>query len=163
MTDRESSKLLINEEPLQVLPSLAGVIGLNEAMVLQQLHYWLLRSRHEHDGRVWIYNTLAEWQIQFPFWSEATLQRIMKNLVDGCSEKRERKTGRIMRRAVPPLVIVHRFQRDNWDKTNWYSIDYDGLAELETRAFELKRIGKERKREIEGKRRSRGWGEVANC
>ena len=34
------SKLLINEHPLQVLPSLATKIGLNEAIVLQQIHYW---------------------------------------------------------------------------------------------------------------------------
>lgn len=81
MDDFESSKLLIDEEPLQVLPGLAAVIGLNEAMVVQQLHYWLRRSKHEHDGRKWIYNTLGEWQVQFPFWNEATLQRTMKSLV----------------------------------------------------------------------------------
>lgn len=47
MYDPESSKLLIDEEPLQVLPGLAAVIGLNEALVVQQLHYWLRRSKHE--------------------------------------------------------------------------------------------------------------------
>ena len=36
-----SSKLLIDEPPLQVLPSLALKIGLNEAIILQQVHYWL--------------------------------------------------------------------------------------------------------------------------
>ena len=35
--------LLISEPPLQVLPSLAVKIGLNEAIVLQQIHYWLLK------------------------------------------------------------------------------------------------------------------------
>ena len=35
------SRLLINENPLQVLPTLAVKIGLNEAMILQQMHYWL--------------------------------------------------------------------------------------------------------------------------
>lgn len=35
--------LLIEEPPLQILPSLAAAIGLNEAIVLQQL-YWLLQQ-----------------------------------------------------------------------------------------------------------------------
>ena len=35
------SNLLINESPLQVLPTLATYIGLNEAIFLQQVHYWL--------------------------------------------------------------------------------------------------------------------------
>jgi len=35
------SKLLIDEYPLQVLPSLAVIYGLNEAIILQQVHYWI--------------------------------------------------------------------------------------------------------------------------
>ena len=35
------SRLLLEDEPLVVLPKLATVIGLNEAIILQQLHYWL--------------------------------------------------------------------------------------------------------------------------
>jgi hypothetical protein len=33
------SKLLIDEPPLQVLPTLAVRLGLEEAIFLQQLHY----------------------------------------------------------------------------------------------------------------------------
>ena len=36
-------KLLIDDQPLQVLPSLAEAIGLNEALILQQIHWLLLR------------------------------------------------------------------------------------------------------------------------
>lgn len=35
------SKLLIDDYPIQVLPKLAKEIGLNEAIFLQQVHYWL--------------------------------------------------------------------------------------------------------------------------
>jgi len=38
-----SSSLLIAVPPLIVLPTLATLVGLNEAIFLQQLHYWLLR------------------------------------------------------------------------------------------------------------------------
>lgn len=138
MYDSESSKLLIDEEPLQVLPGLAAVIGLNEALVVQQLHYWLRRSKHEHDGRKWIYNTLGEWQVQFPFWNEATLQRTMKSLI-----------------AIN-LVKVHKFNRNNWDRTNWYTINYPLFRELETRAQKILAEGETKKGEIEQKRRQRG-------
>lgn len=132
--------LLIDEEPLLILPNLAAVVGLNEAIVLQQLHYWLRKSRHEHDGRVWVYNTLAEWQVQFPFWNEPHLQRTMKSLVD------------------KKLVVVHRFNKQNWDRTNWYSIEYDTITRMERQAEETLKKGREKKLAIETKRRLRGGG-----
>ena len=55
------SNLLIQEVPLMVLPTLATKIGLNEAMFLQQLHYWIDRSKHEMEGHRWIYNTIEDW------------------------------------------------------------------------------------------------------
>ena len=35
------NNLLIDDYPILVLPKLATEIGLNEAIVLQQIHYWL--------------------------------------------------------------------------------------------------------------------------
>lgn len=77
------SKLIIEEPPLQVLPSLALAIGLNEAIFLQQLHYLLRQPRFgkriaEHQ---WIFNTVEEWQCQyFPFWSGRTIKRVLATL-----------------------------------------------------------------------------------
>jgi hypothetical protein len=71
------TSLLIAEPPLQVIPTLAKEIGLNEAIVLQQLHYWTLRSK---DPERWIYNSIEEWQSQFPFWSADTIKRTWKSL-----------------------------------------------------------------------------------
>ena len=51
--------LLISEPPLQVLPSLAVKIGLNEAIILQQVHYWLLKSNNIRDGYKWVYNSYS--------------------------------------------------------------------------------------------------------
>ncbi len=52
MSTQRHSSLLIEESPLQVLPSLAKAIGLNEAIFAQQLHYWLRgKSGKEHDGK----------------------------------------------------------------------------------------------------------------
>lgn len=101
------SKLLIDEPPLQVLPSLAKVIGLEPALVVQQIHYWLKQSNHRHNDRVWIFNSLEEWLEQFPFFSRRSLQRIFKTL-------KKRK-----------LLIVE--QRPGFDRRNWYSIDYEAF------------------------------------
>lgn len=109
----QGSRLLIAEPPLQVLPSLAAAIGLHEAIVLQQLHYWLLTAPHERDGRVWVYNTLEGWHAQFPFMSLATLRRALADL-----EHRRR------------LVLTARYNRLPTDRTKWYTIDYDALDAL---------------------------------
>lgn len=110
------SKLLINEEPLQVLPSLAKAIGLNEAMFLQQVHYWLNKSKHYHDDKVWIYNTYQGWMEQFPFWSERTLKRIVAAL---------REQGLI--------ITTDEYNKIPIDKTLWYTIDYTRLDNLARR------------------------------
>lgn len=57
--------------PLVVDKHLAKILGLNEALVLQQINYWLeinkKKNNNFHDGRYWTYNTLKEWQEEFPF------------------------------------------------------------------------------------------------
>lgn len=78
-----SSSLLLREPPLQVLPSLAVAIGLNEAIALQQVYY--LQSnpnngRQLADGERYVFNTYAEWREYFPFWSEHTVKRVFIEL-----------------------------------------------------------------------------------
>ena len=107
------SKLLINEQPLQVLPSLANIIGLNEAIVLQQLHFFLRISRNKVGGRPWVYNTINDWQAEFSFWSVKTVQRTIENL---------EKSGLV--------VSTDKFNKMKMDKTKWYTIDYQKLSEI---------------------------------
>ena len=108
-----TSALLINEEPLQVLPSLAVKIGFNEAVVLQQLHYWMRKPKVgvERLGRKWVYNSYPEWQRDnFPFWSLKTVERTFVSL-EGMG-----------------LVISD--TPGGRDRKKWYSIDYDELNKL---------------------------------
>ena len=77
------SKLLIEEPPLQVLPSLALAIGLNEAIVLQQLHYLLRDPRFGKKiaEEQWIFNTVEQWRANyFPFWCDRTIKTVFSNL-----------------------------------------------------------------------------------
>lgn len=112
------SKLLINEPPLQVLPSLAVAIGLDEAIALQQLHYWLNNPKSEgrvdESGVKWVYNTYAEWKEKdFPFWSEDKIQRVFLDL---------EKIG---------LVISAQLDAKKRDMRKFYRIDYGALCTMD--------------------------------
>lgn len=82
MSEYFESNLLIEDYPMMVLPKLAVAIGLNEAIFVQQL-YWFAKNPANGkmiDGDRWIFNTYEEWGKIFPFWSEVTIRRIVKNL-----------------------------------------------------------------------------------
>ncbi|MEJ7534946.1 DnaD domain protein [Staphylococcus hominis] len=109
------NNLLIDDYPILVLPKLATEIGLNEAIVLQQMHYWINKSNHIHDNKRWIYNSYKEWEQHFPFWSNATIRRTISSL-----EKQE-------------LVLVGNYNKAGFDKTKWYSINYSKLEGVSKR------------------------------
>ena len=103
--------LLISEPPLQVSPTLAARIGLNNAIFVQQLHYWLLKSKNVYEEKLWVYKTLDEWIEQdFPFMSKSTLKRTISDL-----KKRD-------------LIVTKTFNKMKIDKTNWYTINYNNEA-----------------------------------
>lgn len=115
------SKLLIEEQPLQVQPSLAAALGgADEAIVLQQLHYWLSRTNNvKEDGHKWIYNSMSDWMKQFPWIkSRSRLTRYFDDL-----EKRG-------------LIVTGNFNKAKFDKTKWYRIDYDALTDFEQRLYQ---------------------------
>lgn len=105
------NNLLLDEHPLLVMPTLATLIGLNESIVLQQVHYWLkTKEKTEQDyidGHYWVYNSYERWQKQFPFFSLRTLRRVFTSL---------EKKG---------LLISGNYNKAGFDKTKWYTIDYD--------------------------------------
>ncbi|WP_052712133.1 DnaD domain-containing protein [Domibacillus indicus] len=106
------SKLMRNERPLLILPELAAEIGLNEAVILQQIHYWILKRKHVIEGKSWVYNTYEDWQKQFPFWSAATIARTLQRL---------EKQG---------LILTGNFNTMAFDKTKWYTICYGAMTQF---------------------------------
>ncbi len=110
------STLLFDPYPLMINPNLAALVGLNEAIILQQIHYWVEKneekSKNLHEGLYWTYNTYEEWQRQFPFWSISTIKRIIKNL---------ESKGYIMSGNYNSLTF---------DKTKWYTINYELIEAL---------------------------------
>lgn len=110
------SKLLFDTYPLVIDPQLAVRVGLNEAIILQQIHYWIQinakANRNHRDGHFWTYNSYEGWQEQFPFWSLRTIKRLFTSL-----EKRG-------------LIITANYNRLKLDRTKWYRINYKALQSL---------------------------------
>ncbi len=107
----KSKTLIINTD-------LALVLGdLNEAIVLNQLNYWLGINRKAGknfiDDRYWVYNSYSDWKAKdFPYWSEKTIQRTFTRL--------ENKG----------VVVSANYNKLGIDKTKWYTIDTEKLQEL---------------------------------
>jgi len=110
------NKLLFDEYPLLIPPTLAQAIGLNEAIVVQQVHYWIQSNKrnkqNSHKGHTWTFNSIESWQEQFPFWSVSTVKRIFKKLEDD------------------EILIVDNFNKLKFDRTKWYRINYKKLTFL---------------------------------
>ena len=111
------SRLLLDEQPLLVMPQLATKIGLHEWIVLQQIHYWNQinekAGNNYKDGYYWTFNSYERWQLQFPFWSIMTIRRMIAKL------------------ETMGLVISGNYNRLKIDRTKWYRINYKVLDNIE--------------------------------
>lgn len=110
---------LVDEQPLIVLPTLAAKLGLNAAVAIQQIHYWLKinekarkQETHFFDGKWWCYNTYKQWhENNFKWWSIPTIQRIFYGL---------KERG---------LIECREYDGNN-TKGNWVTINYDELEKV---------------------------------
>jgi hypothetical protein len=107
-----SQTLSSSQSILIVCPELAVILGRTEAEILQQIHYWLGKSKNIIDGIRWVYNTYQQWQSQFPFLSERTIRRTIRHLEDLGILKSDRK------------------EASRWYQRKWYTIDYEALDAL---------------------------------
>ncbi|WP_223353207.1 hypothetical protein [Salmonella enterica] len=101
--------MLFNFRPLVINPELATRIGLNEAIVLQQVNYWINDKEQgvNFEGRRWVFNSYESWVKQFPFWSADTVKRAFTSLVkQGCLD-------------------VEQLNKSQHDRTNYYTINHD--------------------------------------
>ena len=107
----KSNLLIVNTK-------LAVILGdLNQAIVLNQLNYWLeinkAANKHFIEGKYWVYNSYNEWKNNnFPYWSEKTIQRVFLKL-----ESRG-------------IVLSANFNNKSFDKTKWYTIDFEMLNKI---------------------------------
>lgn len=101
------SSFLIDEHPLVVQPTLAKLVGINQAIIIQQIQYWASKGKNIRDGHAWVYNTYESWQKQFPWMSARTIQR---EVLD--AERRG--------------YLVS--DTSGFDRTKWYRVDREKIA-----------------------------------
>ncbi|NRO89301.1 conserved phage C-terminal domain-containing protein [Lactobacillus helveticus] len=110
---------LYSKNPLVVDKDLATVIGLNEAITLQQINYWLhVPGGKNVDGKHWIKHTVSEFlEKDFPFWSRNTVRRAIAS----CEKK--------------GFLLERNLNNAGFDKSKWYSINEVKLDEVMSHAF----------------------------
>lgn len=106
-------KFLVDETHLFVSPSLAARIGVEEALLLQQLHYRLGTNGIEKAGHIWYCQTYQDWTKQFYFWNVPKIRRLLVKL-----------------EQEHLIHSSNQFNRFYTDRSKWYRIDYEKVGEL---------------------------------
>jgi len=104
-------------------PALAQEIGLNESILLLQLEFLIAVHSSQISGRRWVRMSVRDLEREFPFWSYSTINRAVQSL------------------EASGLITVENFNRRNYDKTRWFSIDLDAAAGLRSIAVKPVRGG----------------------
>lgn len=102
-------------------PALAQEIGLNESILFLQLEFLIAVHGSVVSGRRWVRMSVRDLEREFPFWSYSTINRAVQSL----------EAGR--------LITVENFNRRNYDKTRWFSINLDVVAGLKSIAVKATR------------------------
>jgi len=115
------SKILFDEHPIVIPPSLARALGLKKSIIVQQIHYWLQHKLKDpnkykngfHQNKPWVYKTYTQWEDEMPYLG--SLRSIKKEF------KELQEMG---------VLIKGNFNKRSFDKTNWYTINYQNLEHL---------------------------------
>jgi hypothetical protein len=95
-------------------PALAQEIGLNESILFLQLEFLIAVHGSLVSGRRWVRMSVRDLEREFPFWSYSTINRAVQSL------------------EARGLIAVENFNRRNYDKTRWFSIDLAAAAGLKS-------------------------------
>jgi len=91
---------------------LAAEIGLNEAILLQNIAYWVKKNEANdvnfHDGCYWTYNSAAAFSKLYPFWTPRVIKYALAKLQQG------------------EYIKAAQYNKDKMNHTNWYTLTEKG-------------------------------------
>lgn len=107
--------------------------GLVEAVLLQNLAFWIAKNRadrkHRHDGRTWTYNSVTAFAELFPYLTRKQIRRALERL------------------EAEGVVVTGNYNRSPIDRTTWYALADESaflgeLADLPSGANAFARKGR---------------------
>ncbi len=98
---------------LAINPDLAKEIGIDNAHLISQIHYWLQNNQAGYifEGVKWIYNGYKAWAEQLCWLSEYQIGRLIRKLED------------------QGFIITDNFHHNTRDRRKWYCLNYQLLKE----------------------------------
>ena len=85
--------------------------GIEQAILLQHIRFWCIQNKgkesHEHDGKVYMYQSASEMQKHYPYWSRQKISRILRDM---------ESVG---------IIISGNFNKIGYDQTKWYTLNID--------------------------------------
>lgn len=88
--------------------SLAVLVGIIPAIILTQIEFWVKKNcenkKNFREGRYWTYNSIEDIAKYFPYLSARQINYAIKRLKD------------------EDLILIDNFNKNNLDRTAWYTI-----------------------------------------
>lgn len=95
---------------------IAQKLGVNEAIIIKNFQHWITKNKANEknfcDGRYWTYNSIGAFCKIFPFWSRDQIRYTLKKLTE------------------KGILVSGNYNKSPYDKTLWYSLNEEKLAEL---------------------------------
>lgn len=92
--------------------SIAEEYGLFEAILLNNIYYWLEHNRsngrHYYDGKYWTYNSVGAYAELFPYMSKGKIERALKHLEE------------------EGILVTGNYNKIPTDRTKWYALTVKG-------------------------------------
>lgn len=96
---------------------IAQKYGVQEAIFLNNIKFWTVNNianqQNYRDGLYWTFNSYESFSELFNYWSAYQIKHIIKKCIDA------------------GLLIKSKYNKNSYDKTNWYALTPLGLEELE--------------------------------
>ena len=97
--------------------------GIEEAIIIENLYFWIAKNManeiHKYEGRYWTYNSAKAFAELFPYMNETKIYRVLTHL------------------ASIGIIIKGNFNKEKYDRTNWFSFTDEGLKELFLEKYDI--------------------------
>jgi hypothetical protein len=116
------SRLLLDEPPIPISRTLAAILGLEEATILQQVHFRCICAQTDRDGR---------WAVQQHggySWVSWSPEGLLEDVPLGNSLAPHRSALANLRTLG--VIAVQQLGKSRWNRANLYRIDHPVLNEL---------------------------------